>query len=148
VSDEVLVWLSVWSEEQIVCIWSRWCHCHLKTPPTLASFISRLVLPFWYQLTQVVLENGPLNGCSRSNYSIQAVVRNMFCTGCMLSWPSETFLQRFPSIVHFICVDRKMNVMISSSMCRFTETYPLLKQKVCFYFYIVLYTVTKSFELV
>ena len=26
-SDEVLAWLSVWSEVQIVCIWSSWCHC-------------------------------------------------------------------------------------------------------------------------
>ena len=26
-SDEVLVWLSVWSKVQIVCIWSSWCHC-------------------------------------------------------------------------------------------------------------------------
>ena len=26
-----------------------------KTPPALASFKSRLVLPFWYRLTQVVL---------------------------------------------------------------------------------------------
>ena len=26
-SDEVLVWLSVWSEVQIVCILSSWCHC-------------------------------------------------------------------------------------------------------------------------
>jgi len=24
---------------------------------------SRLVLPFWYRLTQVVLEKRPLNGC-------------------------------------------------------------------------------------
>jgi len=54
-SDDVLVWLSVWSEEQIVCIRSSWCHCHPKTPSYLASFKSRLVLPFWYQLTQVVL---------------------------------------------------------------------------------------------
>jgi len=23
----VLVWLSVWSEVQIACIWSSWCHC-------------------------------------------------------------------------------------------------------------------------
>ena len=29
-SDEVLVWLSVWSEVQIVCIWSSWCHCFPK----------------------------------------------------------------------------------------------------------------------
>jgi len=47
-SNEVLVWLSVWIEVQIVCIWSSWCHCHLNTPSSLASFKSRLVLPFWY----------------------------------------------------------------------------------------------------
>jgi len=48
---------------QIVCIWSSWCHCHPKTPSSLASFISRLVLPFWYRFIQVVLEKRPLNGC-------------------------------------------------------------------------------------
>ena len=41
-SSEVLVWLSVWSEMQIFCVWSSWCHCHLKTPSSLASFKSRL----------------------------------------------------------------------------------------------------------
>jgi len=61
-SDEVLVWLSVWSEVQIVCIWSSWCHCHPKTPSS-----SRPVLPFWYRLTEVVLEKRPLNGCSNSS---------------------------------------------------------------------------------
>ena len=60
----MLVWLSVWSEVQIVCIWSSWRHCHPKTPSSLASYKSRLVLPFWYRLTQVVLEKRPLNGCS------------------------------------------------------------------------------------
>ena len=35
-----------------------------KPPSSLASFKSRLVLPFWYQLTQVVVEKKPLNGCS------------------------------------------------------------------------------------
>jgi len=35
---------------------------HPKTPPSLASFKSRLVLPFWYRLTQVVKEKRPLNG--------------------------------------------------------------------------------------
>ena len=29
----------------------------------LASVKSRLVLPFWYRLTWVVPEKGPLNGC-------------------------------------------------------------------------------------
>ena len=33
----------------------------------LASFIFRLVLPFFYRLTQVVLEKRPLNGCSSSS---------------------------------------------------------------------------------
>ena len=35
---------------------------HPKTPSSLASFISRLVLPFWYQLSQVVLERGRETG--------------------------------------------------------------------------------------
>ena len=44
---------------------SSWCHCILKPRhSSLASFKSRLVLPFWYRLTQVVLEKRPLNGCS------------------------------------------------------------------------------------
>ena len=30
---------------------------------SLASVKSRLVLPFWYRLTSVVPEKGPLNGC-------------------------------------------------------------------------------------
>ena len=38
-----------------------------KTLSYLASFKSRLVLPFWYLLTQVVLEQRPLNGCSSSS---------------------------------------------------------------------------------
>ena len=58
-SGGVLVWLSVWSKMQ-TCIWPSWCHCHSLS---LASVKSRLVLPFWYRLTQVVQEKGPLNGC-------------------------------------------------------------------------------------
>jgi len=33
---------------------------------SLASFKSRLVVPFWYQLTQVILEKRPLNEYSSS----------------------------------------------------------------------------------
>jgi len=58
-SRGVLVWLSVWREVQ-TCIWPSWCYCHSLS---LASVKSRLVLPFWYRPTQVVLEKGPLNGC-------------------------------------------------------------------------------------
>jgi len=42
---------------------------HSKTPSSLASFKSRLVLPFWYRLTQVVLEKRPLNGRRSSSGS-------------------------------------------------------------------------------
>ena len=55
----VVVWLSVWSEVQ-TCIWPSWCHCHSLSR---ASEKSRLVLPFWYWFTRVVLDKGPLNGC-------------------------------------------------------------------------------------
>jgi len=34
-SDKVLAWLSVWSEVQVICIWSSWCHCH----PIISCFI-------------------------------------------------------------------------------------------------------------
>jgi len=58
-SGEVLAWLSVWSEVQ-TCICSSRFHCHSLY---LASVKSRLVLPFWYRLTRVVPDKGPLNGC-------------------------------------------------------------------------------------
>ena len=58
-SAVVLAWLSVCSEVQ-TCIWPSWCHCH---PLSLASVKSRLVLPFWHQLTRVVPDKGPLNVC-------------------------------------------------------------------------------------
>ena len=33
--DEVLAWLSIWSEVQKICIWSSWCHSH----PVFSCFI-------------------------------------------------------------------------------------------------------------
>ena len=38
-------------------------------PSFLALFKSVLVLPFWYRLTQVVMEKRPLNGSSSSSSS-------------------------------------------------------------------------------
>jgi len=58
-SGGMLVWLYVWSKVQ-TCIWPSWCYCHSLS---LASVKSRLVPPFWYRLTWVVPEKGPLNGC-------------------------------------------------------------------------------------
>jgi len=49
-SSEVLAWLSVWNAVQT---------CHSLS---LAIVKSRLVLPFWYQLTRVLPDKGPLHG--------------------------------------------------------------------------------------
>jgi len=38
-------------------------HMAQQIPLSLASVKSRLVLPFWYRLTQVVPDRGPFNGC-------------------------------------------------------------------------------------
>jgi len=57
-SGGVLAWSSVCSEVQ-TCIRPSWCHCHSLS---LASVKSSLVLPFWYRLTWVVPDKGPLNG--------------------------------------------------------------------------------------
>jgi len=56
-SGGVLALLSVWSEVQ-TCTRASWCHCHSLS---LASVKSRLVLPYWYRLTRVVPDRGPLN---------------------------------------------------------------------------------------
>jgi len=48
-----LAWLSVYSEVQMICIWSGWCLCH----PIISCFI-RNGFTFWCRLTQVVLERG------------------------------------------------------------------------------------------
>jgi len=46
-------------------VWCRLAYGPADATAThcLASVKSRLVLPFWYRLTRVVPEKGPLNGC-------------------------------------------------------------------------------------
>ena len=74
-----LMLLVRWQEGHLACKWAVGCwhgylfaaRCRLAYGPTdatathclFASVKSRLVLPFWYWLTQVVLDKGPLNGC-------------------------------------------------------------------------------------
>ena len=53
-SDEVLAWLSVWSEVQMTCVWSSWCHCH----PVISALENPEWLSFWCRPTRVVLEKG------------------------------------------------------------------------------------------
>ena len=54
----VLAWLSALSKVQ-TCVWCSWCQLHSLSLPPIKS---RLVLPFWYQLTRVVPDKWPLNG--------------------------------------------------------------------------------------
>ena len=63
-----------WGISVVICL-DRGADClhmvqlmplHPKTPSSLASFKSRLVLPFWHWLTQIIWEKRPLNGCSSS----------------------------------------------------------------------------------
>ena len=70
-SGGVLAWLSVWSEVQ-TCIWPSWCHCDILScfSKIQIGFVSSGALnstptnlPFWYRLTRVVPEKGPLNVC-------------------------------------------------------------------------------------
>jgi len=51
--------------------------------PTISCLV---VLPFWYRLTQVVLEKRPLNGCS----SLVVVINMTSYTGCNLVEFSDT----------------------------------------------------------
>jgi len=54
-----------WSGAGVAICLERGAELHMAQPMplSLASEKSRLVLPFWYRLTQVVLDKGPLNGC-------------------------------------------------------------------------------------
>ena len=67
-TDEVLMWLSVWNEVRIVCIWSSWCHC-IPKPHHLLLHLN----PDWFYFSgtcfQVVVEKRLLNGCSSSAFS-------------------------------------------------------------------------------
>ena len=96
-SDGVLVWLSVWSEVQIVGMWSSWCQCHPKTP----SFKFRLVSPFWYRLTQVVLDKRPLNGCNSSGSLVSLNASDLACCNFDVHYPDLVFFAR---TVGCVCV--------------------------------------------
>ena len=56
----VRCWRGYLSGARCRLAWPSWCCCHSLS---LASVKPRLVLPFWYRPTWVVLEKGPLNGC-------------------------------------------------------------------------------------
>ena len=105
-SGVVLAWFSVWSEVQ-TCIRPSWCHCHWLS---LASIKSRLVLPFWYRLTWVVPDKGPLNGCvcvivhTFCSYEPNCMYGQTVCTAKLYAWPNCKLLTSFSLLVGNNCM--------------------------------------------
>ena len=69
-SDEVLVRLSVWSEVQIVCILSSWCHC-IPKPNHLLPHLN----PDWFYLSGTGLPRVTWKGAVKQVY-IQLKINN------------------------------------------------------------------------
>ena len=60
---------------------------HPKTSSSLASFKSRLVLPFWYRRSQVVLEKRSLNGRSSETVASRRAPGVGAAVGCAAAVP-------------------------------------------------------------
>jgi len=119
-----LAWLSVWSKVQ-TCIWPSWCHCHSLS---LASVKSRLVLPFWYRLTRVVLDKGPLNGC--------VCVCTWECTVAPTGDYSWTIVQWQHGLLHFT-LDLDTHLLLctfawfTASVSFYSPSFALLRFSAC-----------------
>jgi len=88
-SGVVLAWLSVWSEVQ-TCIQPSWCHCY-----SLSCFNKiQMVLPFWYWLTQVVPDKGPLNARARACVCVCVCVCRLLVY--IIWFPTYPFSSLFP----------------------------------------------------
>ena len=132
-SGEVLAWLSVWSEVQ-TCICSSWCHCHSLS---LVSVKFRLVLPFWYRLTWVVPEKGPLVCvcvcCVNKLLSLHATLRaklhmplltvSNFTQRIIITIRSPHFISLFqacfPLVFFFFLYRKRESLQMSSMLFRF-----------------------------
>ena len=101
-SGGVQAWLSVWIEVQ-TCIWLSWCHCHSL------SLAFRLVLPFWYRLTQMVPDKGPLKCvCTWLLTCILLVNHNYFCVHIIYPiYVSSTFFMSYFTFLLWIFQRKK-----------------------------------------
>jgi len=71
-------WLSIWSEVQIICIWSGWCHCH----PVVSCFIKIQV----YQLLLVISWTvGLSTGPSETHSHIRFLLVRYYAIGVLSS---------------------------------------------------------------
>ena len=136
-SGEVLAWLSVWSAVQ-TCIRPSWCHCHSLS---LASVKSRLTLPFWYRLTQVVPDKRPLKRvcvCVPCSLTLSLIRVKLFPTssGCWSDLITRTTLK-----IHDWLIDWWMTSSTQVLLC-FYQYYAQNTENVfaCFLFFISLVT--------
>jgi len=84
---------------------------HPKTLQYLASLKSKLVLPFWYRLTQVVLEKRPINGCSSSSIIISIKTEPLtlslvmaIVSACASQIRSNDFLALYKFVCICVCI--------------------------------------------
>ena len=118
-SDEMLMWLRVWREVQIgercrLFVYGPADATESQTPSSLVSFKSRLVLPFWYWLTQVVPEKRPLNVCSGSSLCYHVV--SVLCdTASLLPSPSHHIAPVRPLMPPNVATAVPQGLQLSSS---------------------------------
>ena len=119
-----------WCGTGVVICLERGADLHMAQlmPLPLASVKSRLVLPFWYRLTWVVPDKGPLNVCLNCFKTMLKFVHNcgtvkvVFCSRMslirlpsrwwpcisrvvMCPWSSVWFLHHICSLVYILCFD-------------------------------------------
>ena len=82
------------------CIRSSSFYCHSLS---LAPVKSRLVLPFWYRLTRVVSEKGPLNEC-------------MYSANVLRARKAEIITSKAPVCEH-TATDRERSAVVERSAC-------------------------------
>ena len=83
----------------VICL-ERGADLHMAQPMPLLLAVScfskiQIGLPFWYRLTRVVPEKGPLNGCVYA-----CVVKKQYSNGVLLALPACTMRKRvYASVV-------------------------------------------------
>ena len=85
-SDGVLVWLSVWSKAQIVCICCSWCHTHARTHARTHTFNGLSPgLPGW-AFTRKVEQEAQLSPSDRAMRLVSSNLDNYHATVQLLIW--------------------------------------------------------------
>ena len=85
------------------------------TKSYLAAIKSRLVLPFWCRLTQVVLENRPLNGCLSSRFHAVDQTASLHCDR------TQPHVKYIAYLIVCDCFSRARNRPLPGVLCRLSR---------------------------